>query len=81
MQYILRHARAAKYPSVYHQCATAWNNLELDFQTLGAFIQSPAALHPQLILSSVLDRDYPVSAYVKSFELTSGRRKPEARNI
>lgn len=32
MQDILRHARAADYPSVYHQCTTAWNNLEVDFR-------------------------------------------------
>ena len=33
MQNILRHARAANYPSVYHQCTTAWNNMELDFRS------------------------------------------------
>ena len=39
MQDILRHAKAADYPSVYHQCTTAWNNLELDFR---AQIPEPA---------------------------------------
>ena len=32
MQDILRYSRAADYSSVFHQCTTAWNNLELDFR-------------------------------------------------
>ena len=32
MQDILRHARAANFSSVFHQCTTAWSNLELNFR-------------------------------------------------
>ena len=32
MQNILRHAKAANFSSVFHQCITVWNNLELDFR-------------------------------------------------
>ena len=32
MQDIFRHARAADFSSIFHQCTTAWSNLELNFR-------------------------------------------------
>ena len=32
MQDILRHARATNFSSIFHQCITAWSNLELNFR-------------------------------------------------
>ena len=32
MQNIFRHARTTNFSSVFHQCITAWNNLELNFR-------------------------------------------------
>ena len=32
MQNILRHAKTIDFSSIFHQCTTAWNNLELNFR-------------------------------------------------